>query len=127
MGRIVRVDAERMGVTVRFPEREVQYAAGELADLSCAFAITVHRSQGGEFPAVVLPLVTQHWPMLQRNLLYTAVTRAKRLVVVVGQMKALARAVANAEQGARESALAERLTRQAERGGAEGRRGGRGG
>jgi exodeoxyribonuclease V alpha subunit len=127
MGRIVRVDAERMGVTVRFPEREVQYAAGELADLSCAFAITVHRSQGGEFPAVVLPLVTQHWPMLQRNLLYTAVTRAKRLVVVVGQMKALARAVANAEQGARESALAERLASQAERGGAEGRRGGRGG
>ena len=109
MGRIASVDTQRLTVTVRYPEREVVYEAGHLADLACAFAITVHRSQGGEFPAVVLPLVTQHWPMLQRNLLYTAVTRAKRLVVLVGQPRALQRAVANAEQGARESALAARL------------------
>jgi exodeoxyribonuclease V alpha subunit len=109
MGRIASVDTQRLTVTVRFPEREVVYEAGSLADLSPAFAITVHRSQGGEFPAVVLPLVTQHWPMLQRNLLYTAVTRAKRLVVLVGQQRALQRAVANAEQSARESGLAARL------------------
>jgi exodeoxyribonuclease V alpha subunit len=111
MGRIASVDARRLTVTVRFPEREVVYEAGSLGDLASAFAITVHRSQGGEFPAVVLPLVTQHWPMLQRNLLYTAVTRAKKLVVLVGQQRALQRAVANAEQSARESALAARLRR----------------
>ncbi len=109
MGRIVGVDTHKLTVTVRFPERELVYEAGSLADLACAFAITVHRSQGGEFPAVVLPLVTQHYPMLQRNLLYTAVTRAKKLVVLVGQQRALQRAVANAEQSLRESGLAERL------------------
>jgi exodeoxyribonuclease V alpha subunit len=109
MGRIVRVDPQRKALRVRFPEREIEYAAEDLGDLSCAFAITVHRSQGGEFPAVVLPLVTSHWPMLQRNLLYTAVTRAKRLVVLVGSRRALERAVANAEPSQRESALAERL------------------
>ena len=111
MGRIVRIDAERLSVTVRFPEREVTYDPESLGDLACAFAITVHRSQGGEFPAVVLPLVTQHWPMLQRNLLYTAVTRAKKLVVLVCQPRALQRAVQNAEQSERESGLAERLSR----------------
>jgi exodeoxyribonuclease V alpha subunit len=111
MGRIASVDTHKLTVTVRFPERALVYEAGSLGDLACAFAITVHRSQGGEFPAVVLPLVTQHWPMLQRNLLYTAVTRAQRLVVLVGQQRALQRAIANAEQGARESGLAERLRR----------------
>jgi len=111
MGRIARVDTEARSVSVRFPEREVLYRAEELVDLACAFAITVHRSQGGEFPAVVLPLVTQHYPMLQRNLLYTAVTRAKRLVVLIGMPRALARALANAEQSERQSGLAERLRR----------------
>lgn len=111
MGRIVAVDTARLALRVRFPERELAYETGSLADLAPAFAITVHRSQGGEFPAVVLPLVTQHWPMLQRNLLYTAITRAKRLVVLVGQARALERAVANAETSLRESGLAERLRR----------------
>jgi exodeoxyribonuclease V alpha subunit len=111
MGRIVAVDAQRRALRVRFPERELEYEAGSLLDLYPAFAITVHRSQGGEFPAVVLPLVTQHWPMLQRNLLYTAITRAKQLVVLVGQTRALERAVANAETSMRESGLAERLRR----------------
>lgn len=109
MGRIVRVDADKLALTVRFPERELSYGPESLGDLACAFAITVHRSQGGEFPAVVLPLVTQHWPMLQRNLLYTAVTRAKKLVVLVCQPRALQRAVQNAEQSERESGLAQRL------------------
>ncbi|MEW6073534.1 MAG: ATP-dependent RecD-like DNA helicase [Planctomycetota bacterium] len=109
MGRIARIDAEGRGLAVRFPEREVHYAAEELADLQPAFAITVHRSQGGEFPAVVLPLVPQHALMLQRNLLYTAVTRARRLVVLVGSRRALAMAVRNADEARRESALAWRL------------------
>ena len=108
MGRIERVFDSR-SLLVRFPEREVTYADGEMSDLQPAFAITVHRSQGGEFPAVVIPLVTQHWMMLQRQLLYTAVTRAKRLVVLVGSPRALRMAIENAEQSRRESALAERL------------------
>jgi exodeoxyribonuclease V alpha subunit len=111
MGRIVRVDAGGPSLAVRYPEREVLYKAEELADLSCAFAITVHRSQGGEFPAVVMPLVTQHWPMLQRNLLYTAVTRARKLVVLIGSRRALQRAVANAQPSQRRSTLGERLRR----------------
>jgi len=112
MGRVVRVEPDKLRLTVRYPEREVEYESGSLGDLSCAFAITVHRSQGGEFPAVVVPLVTQHWPMLQRNLLYTAITRARKLVVLVGQPRALERAVQNAEQSQRVSALAERLQRR---------------
>lgn len=109
MGRIVRlVDAPR-GLEVRFPERTLFYAESQLADLTPAFAITVHRSQGGEYPAVVLPLVTSHALMLQRHLLYTAVTRAKRLCVLVGQQRALELAVSNARQAERFSALAERL------------------
>jgi exodeoxyribonuclease V alpha subunit len=69
----------------------------------------VHRSQGGEFPAVVIPLVPQHYMMLQRHLLYTAITRAKKLVVLVGSQRALKMAVDNAEQRLRESALCDRL------------------
>jgi exodeoxyribonuclease V alpha subunit len=87
----------------------VNYEPGDLSDLKPAFAITVHRSQGGEFPAVVLPMVTSHFLMLQRNLFYTAVTRAKQLVVLVGQRQAIEMAVGNAEQRDRYSALAERL------------------
>jgi exodeoxyribonuclease V alpha subunit len=109
MGRIARVDADGRGLTVRFPEREVYYLREELTDLRPAFAITVHRSQGGEFPAVVLPVIPQHAIMLQRNLLYTAVTRARKLVVIVGSKRALRMAVSNAEQSKRESALAWRL------------------
>jgi exodeoxyribonuclease V alpha subunit len=108
MGRIASVSADGI-VTVRYPEQAVTYVRGELSDLSPAFAITVHRSQGGEFPVVVMPLVTQHWMMLQRNLLYTAITRARQLVVLVGSRRALSMAIANADQSARESLLEERL------------------
>ena len=96
-------------VVVAYPDREVVYAAGELSDLRPAFAITVHRSQGGEFDGVVLPLVTQHFMMLQRNLLYTAITRARKLVVLVGSRRALELAIQNTDQSRRESALAEKL------------------
>ena len=108
LGRIASVDAEG-AVTVRFPDREVTYERGALGDLRPAFAMTVHRSQGGEFPCVVFPLSTQHAHMLQRNLFYTAVTRAKRLVVLVGERRALQRAVENAEQSSRLSLLSARL------------------
>ena len=109
MGRIVRIDEEGPSLTVRFPDRDVVYEKETFVDLQPAFAITVHRSQGGEFPAVVLPLVTQHFPMLQRNLLYTAVTRAKELVVLVGSRRALDLAIGNARPFERQSALAARL------------------
>jgi exodeoxyribonuclease V alpha subunit len=113
MGRIVRVDPAG-SLAVAYPEREVVYQSSDLGDLQPAFAITVHRSQGGEFPAVVMPLVPQHAVMLQRNLLYTAITRARRLVVLVGSMRALRMAVENREQSKRESALAEKLRRAGE-------------
>lgn len=115
MGKITRVyEADQPTLVVKYPEREVTYTSGEISDLQPAFAITVHRSQGGEFPAVVLPLVTQHYMMLQRHLLYTAVTRAKKLVVIVGSQRALRMAIENAEQRERQSALAERLRRALE-------------
>jgi len=109
MGVISYVAGDGSGLTVRFPEREVGYARKELTDLSLAFAITVHRSQGGEFPAVVIPVVPQHFAMLERQLLYTAVTRAKKLVVLVGSRRALRRGIENARVSARESGLADRL------------------
>jgi exodeoxyribonuclease V alpha subunit len=109
VGRIVRADAR--GVTVAFPERELAYAPDDLGDLQPAFAITVHRAQGSEYPAVVLPLVTQHYLMLQRHLLYTAVTRARKLLVLVGSRRALQMAIARAEHAQRASGLAWRLRR----------------
>jgi len=110
MGHIIQV-AQNASLTVRFPDQDVVYEGAELSDLRPAFAITVHRSQGGEFPVVVLPLVTQHYMMLQRNLLYTAVTRARKLVVLVGSRQALQMAIDNDRQAQRESALDERLQR----------------
>ncbi len=108
MGRIARID-EQGNVLVRYPEHEVLYAADELGDLQAAFAITVHRSQGSEYPAVVMPLVMAHAVMLQRNLLYTAITRARRLLVLVGSRRALQLAIQNSEPSQRRSALAARL------------------
>ncbi|QDU69883.1 ATP-dependent RecD-like DNA helicase [Engelhardtia mirabilis] len=111
MGRVVRINADGTGLSVRYPERVVFYEPEHLGDLQPAFAITVHRSQGGEFPGVVMPLVPQHYLMLQRHLLYTAVTRAKRLCVLVGSRRALEMAVQNAEQKLRLSGLEGRLRR----------------
>jgi exodeoxyribonuclease V alpha subunit len=107
MGRISAVAEDAL--TVTFPERQVSYAPEELGDLQPAFAITVHRSQGSEYDVVVLPVVPQHHLMLQRNLLYTAVTRAKKLLVLVGSERAIRRAVENAEQGLRLAGIARRL------------------
>ncbi len=103
---------ERIGeddLSVRFDDRVVEYGVDELDALMLAYAATVHKSQGSEYPAVVIPVHTQHYVMLQRNLLYTAVTRGKRLVVLVGSRKALALAVRNADVAARCSGLAGRL------------------
>jgi exodeoxyribonuclease V alpha subunit len=91
--------------------REVTFGFGELDELVLAYATTIHKSQGSEYPAVVIPLTTQHYPMLQRNLLYTAVTRGKRLVVIVGQKKAMAIAVKGKQTAGRWSKLREWLAR----------------
>lgn len=107
-GRVAAIDEEGR-LLVRFGERTLSYTAGELDQLVAGYAISVHRSQGSEYPAVVVPLATDHFVMLQRNLLYTAVTRGRRLVVLVGAARALKMAIDNADSLRRHSALAERL------------------
>jgi exodeoxyribonuclease V alpha subunit len=93
VGLVAGVDPDQGEVTVTFDGREVVYGFGELDALAPAYAVTIHKSQGSEYPAVVIPVLTQHYTMLRRNLLYTGVTRGKRLVVLVGQRRALAIAV----------------------------------
>lgn len=109
MGYITAIDPVEQDVTVESDGRAIVYDFLELDELTHAYAISVHKSQGSEYPAVVIPLLTSHYMMLQRNLLYTAVTRAKRLVVLVGQPKAIAMAVRNNRVAERYSSLAERL------------------
>jgi exodeoxyribonuclease V alpha subunit len=93
LGSVVRIDEDDASLVALFDGREVVYPFGELDTLVPAYAMTIHKSQGSEYPAVVIPVVTQHYMMLARNLLYTGVTRGKRLVVLVGQKKAIAIAV----------------------------------
>ena len=114
MGYIKDVDLIEQRVTVEIDGRRVRYDFPELDELIHAYAISVHKSQGSEFPAVVIPLLTSHFMLLQRNLLYTAVTRAKRLVVLVGQLKAIGMAVGNDQVAQRYSGLTERLRRATE-------------
>jgi exodeoxyribonuclease V alpha subunit len=113
VGRVIRVDREEGIFAVEFPEEAgpviVNYEPHELDELTLAYCISIHRAQGSEYPCVVLPLVTQHYLLLQRNLLYTALTRAKRLCVVVGDPRALRRAVENNALAARNTGLAARL------------------
>jgi exodeoxyribonuclease V alpha subunit len=109
LGRIQRIDEESQELVVVMDAREVTYDFGELDELVLAYAVSVHKAQGSEYPAVVLPLLTQHYVMLQRNLLYTAVTRGKKLVVVVGSKKALGIALRNSRMQERFSLLKERL------------------
>jgi exodeoxyribonuclease V alpha subunit len=110
IGEIVAIDPVDQIVTVRFDgERNVAYDFGLLDELTLAYAISVHKAQGAEYPCVVVPLLTQHYTLLQRNLLYTGVTRAKRLVVLLGDRRALAIAVKNNRVAARYTGLARRL------------------
>jgi exodeoxyribonuclease V alpha subunit len=109
IGYIDDVDNDTGELTIRFEGRSVTYGYGELDTLVPAYAATIHKSQGSEYPAVVVPVLTQHYAMLQRNLLYTGVTRGKRLVVIVGQKKAVAIAVKNVSGRRRWSKLNEWL------------------
>ncbi|MFN0063697.1 MAG: ATP-binding domain-containing protein, partial [Myxococcaceae bacterium] len=94
---------------VQFDGRTVTYEYSDLDELTLAYAVSIHKSQGSEYPCVVLPLHTQHYALLQRNLLYTGVTRGKRLVVIVGSKRALAIAVRNRNRQARHTRLSHRL------------------
>lgn len=110
LGIVTAISPEDQTLTVRTDEDEdIAYDYDELDELSHAYAMTIHRSQGSEYPAVVIPLTTSAWMMLQRNLLYTAVTRAKQLVVLVGSRRALAAAVRTVGAGRRHTALNHRL------------------
>ncbi len=109
MGRICHVDEEERELTVRFEDKNVIYSFEELDEIMPAYAVSVHKSQGSEYPAVVLPLLTQHYVLLQRNLVYTGVTRGKKLVIIVGAPKALHMAVANNKTQRRHTLLARRL------------------
>lgn len=115
IGRVARVDPEEGTLTVRFEDREVPYEAADLNELTLAYAVTVHKSQGSEYPAVLLPLHTQHFIMLRRNLLYTAITRGRRLDVLAGSRRALAIAVKTAPAEGRYTRLAARLRAAAQR------------
>ena len=109
IGRIRSVNTEDKELMVRFEDRNVLYSYDELDEITPAYAISVHKSQGSEYPAVVMPVLTQHYVLLQRNLVYTGITRGKKLVILVGSPKALHIAVHNNKMHRRHTWLAERL------------------
>jgi exodeoxyribonuclease V alpha subunit len=111
IGRITRIDLESHEITVTYDGVPVPYGASDLDEIVLAYAISVHKSQGSEYPAVIVPILSEHYLLLQRNLIYTAVTRAKKLVVMVGSRKALATGVRNDRIMRRFTYLSERLRR----------------
>jgi exodeoxyribonuclease V alpha subunit len=109
IGRIAAIDEAEGVVRVEYDGRPVEYDLGDLDEISLAYAVTVHKSQGSEYPAVVIPIATQHYTLLERNLLYTAVTRGRRLVVIIGETRALAMAVKRVGSVKRLTNLRQRL------------------
>ncbi|HTS19687.1 MAG TPA: ATP-dependent RecD-like DNA helicase [Verrucomicrobiae bacterium] len=109
LGRVKKIDLVEQNVIIEVDEREIPYEFTDMDELVPAYAISVHKSQGNEYPCVIVPLLTQHFVLLQRNLLYTAITRGKKLVILIGSTKALAIAVRNNKTAARFSRLRERL------------------
>jgi exodeoxyribonuclease V alpha subunit len=95
IGRIKRINTEEQYVTIIFDGRHIDYEYSDLDEIVLAYAISVHKSQGSEYPAVIIPILTQHYILLQRNLIYTAVTRGQRLVIIVGTRNALAIGINN--------------------------------
>jgi len=112
IGVIKKIDAEQREIIISFDGAPVACDFTDLDEIVLAYAVSVHKSQGSEYPAVVIPVMTQHYMLLQRNLLYTAVTRGKRLVVLVGTKKALAMAIKNDKTLRRYTRLRERLSPQ---------------
>jgi exodeoxyribonuclease V alpha subunit len=110
IGQITEIDLEEGLLKVDYDGRTVEYEFGELDEVSLAYATSIHKSQGSEYPAVVIPLAMQHYTLLERNLIYTAVTRGKKLVTIIGQPKALAMAVKNRKSNRRLTKLAARIS-----------------
>jgi exodeoxyribonuclease V alpha subunit len=109
IGFITEVDSENNTLLIRFDNKDVSYEAHELDEITLAYAISIHKSQGSEFPFVIIPITMQHYALLARNLLYTAMTRGKRLVLLLGQKKAIAIAVNNQKEQKRLTALKEQI------------------
>jgi exodeoxyribonuclease V alpha subunit len=109
IGTMVSVDVEEQEVVVQFTERLVTYDYADLSELALAWAVTVHKSQGSEYPVVIFPLFMQHYLLLSRNLLYTGLTRAKQLAILVGPTKTIGFAVKRVMDRQRYTALADRL------------------
>jgi exodeoxyribonuclease V alpha subunit len=105
IGHVTHMNAETREVMVDFDGRQVSYLSDEMDQLTLAYATTIHKSQGSEYPAVIVPIHTTHWIMLQRNLIYTAITRARKLVLLIGERRALRRAIGNATRASRSTAL----------------------
>jgi len=110
LGKIKNIDATNQEVTISFDGRHVIFDYVDLDEIILAYAVSIHKSQGSEYPAVIVPVLTQHYMLLQRNLIYTAITRGKKLVVMVGTKKALALAVKNNKMAKRYTYLTNRLT-----------------
>ncbi len=109
VGYVLGIDGDAQELTIEFDRREVTYLYGELDQVALAYAVSIHKSQGSEYPAIVIPVMMQHYMMLRRNLLYTGITRGQKMVVLVGQKKAIGIAVKGRVEGQRWSKLGERL------------------
>jgi exodeoxyribonuclease V alpha subunit len=109
IGVVETIDMEERELMVRFDDRIVPYDVSELDELVLAYATTIHKSQGSEYPIVVMPVLMSHYVMLQRNLIYTGITRAKKILVIVGTKKALSVAIGNVTVSRRNTLLKERL------------------
>lgn len=109
LGYIESVNQEDRTLMVNFEERLVEYEVSELDELSLAYATTIHKAQGSEYPIVVMPVMMKHYVMLQRNLIYTGITRAKKVCVLIGSTKALAYAIQNLTISNRNTKLKEKL------------------
>jgi exodeoxyribonuclease V alpha subunit len=110
IGFIATINHTERMVSIRYGERILDYRYNELDELILAYAITVHKSQGSEYQAVIVPIFTQHFTLLARNLIYTAITRAKKLCIIIGQTRALAIAIKNNKSTKRQTFLAHYLT-----------------
>jgi exodeoxyribonuclease V alpha subunit len=108
-GIITAIASDKSGLTIEFADQAVEYTKGELSELQLAYAISIHKSQGSEYPVVIIPLLKQHFLLLQRNLVYTGITRARQKVFIVGSLEAYAMAIRNNEQQVRRTHLQVRL------------------
>lgn len=109
IGIIKSIDVSESTLNIAFDDNLVEYDFNELDEINLAYAISIHKSQGSEFPIVIIPLAMQHYMLLARNLLYTAVTRGEKLVILIGQKKAIGMAIHNNQENKQLTKLAERL------------------